>query len=73
MLNLIDWSRRLDETFKENYEKDPGLYGQFFASSYGFLRHYPAAKWSMNDQDPDVYDARLRDWYIKAASSPKAR
>ena len=28
-------------------------------------------KWRIDDHDPDLYDARMRDWYIKAAASPK--
>ena len=28
-------------------------------------------KWMQSEHDPDLYDARLRDWYIKAAASPK--
>ena len=32
---------------------------------------YPAMKWLMYEDDPDMYDARMRDWYIKSAASPK--
>ena len=28
-------------------------------------------KWQMNEDDPDMYDARMRDWFIKAAASTK--
>ena len=28
-------------------------------------------KWLTSEHDPDLYDARMRDWYIKAAASPK--
>ena len=37
----------------------------------GFMRQYPAMKWMTSETDPDLYDARMRDWYIKAAASPK--
>ena len=30
-----------------------------------------AMKWRMDEHDPDLYDARMRDWYIKSAASPK--
>jgi hypothetical protein len=73
VINAIDWSRKLDETFKDNYQRDPSLSWQFFGSSTGFLRQYPAMKWLMYEDDPDMYDARMRDWYIKSAASPKVR
>ena len=71
VINSIDWSRKLDEIFKDNYERDPSLSWQYFGSSTGFLRQYPAMKWLLDEEDPDMYDARMRDWYIKAAASPK--
>ena len=38
VINAIDWSRKLDETFIDNYQRDPSLSWQFFGSSTGFLR-----------------------------------
>ena len=38
LVNAIDWSRKLDDTFKDNYQRDPSLSWQFFGSSTGFLR-----------------------------------
>lgn len=69
--NAIDWSLGLDLTFKDNYNRDPSLSWQYFGSSTGFMRQYPAMKWMTTEHDPDLYDARMRDWYIKAAASPK--
>merc|ERR1719211_633181 len=71
LVNAIEWSKKLDDTFKDNYQRDPSLSWQFFGSSTGFLRQYPAMKWLLSEDDPDMYDARMRDWYIKAAASPK--
>ena len=38
VINAIDWSRQLDDTFKDNFQRDPSLSWQFFGSSTGFLR-----------------------------------
>ena len=93
LLNHVKWSDSLDTVFKNNKEFDPNLSWQFFASSTGFLRLYPAAKWRVpqfvvnpislsskaehaltgKDSDGllDLYDARMKTWYIQAATSPK--
>lgn len=69
VIQAIEWSEKLDEIFKNNYKEDPTLSWQFFGSSYGFMRQYPSSKWK---QDPvDLYDCRLRSWYMEAATSPK--
>ena len=71
VVNAIKWSRGLDRVFLDNYNRDPSLSWQYFGSSTGFMRQYPAMKWRMDEHDPDLYDARMRDWYIKSAASPK--
>lgn len=69
VIKAIKWSEMLDNIFDSNYKRDPSLFWQFFCSSSGFLRQFPATKWKM---DPvDLYDCRLRSWYINAANSPK--
>ena len=69
MIKAIKWSEKLDNIFQNNYRMDPTLSWQFFGSSTGFMRQFPASKWK---QDPvDLYDCRLRSWYIEAATSPK--
>ncbi|XP_022821586.1 voltage-dependent calcium channel subunit alpha-2/delta-3 isoform X3 [Spodoptera litura] len=65
----IHWSEGLDTHFINNYQSDPTLSWQYFGSSTGFMRHYPALKWRA---DPvDIYDCRTRAWYMEAAASPK--
>ncbi|XP_075216891.1 voltage-dependent calcium channel subunit straightjacket isoform X2 [Lycorma delicatula] len=69
VLPAIKWSQRLEPTFRANYESDPSMSWQYFGSSTGFMRHYPAKEWKM---DPvDLYDCRTRSWYVEAATSPK--
>ena len=33
-------------------------------SSTGFMRQYPAIKWMTSEYEPDLYDARMREWYV---------
>ncbi|XP_026319490.1 voltage-dependent calcium channel subunit alpha-2/delta-3 isoform X5 [Hyposmocoma kahamanoa] len=65
----IRWSEGLDAHFKDNYQSDPTLSWQYFGSSTGFMRHYPAMKWRA--EPVDIYDCRTRAWYMEAAASPK--
>merc|ERR550532_1490251 len=71
VINAIDWSRKLEDTFKDNYQRDPGISWQYFGSSTGFLRQYPAMTWPALKDDPDMFDSRQRDWYINSATTPK--
>ncbi|XP_074600888.1 voltage-dependent calcium channel subunit alpha-2/delta-3-like isoform X2 [Brevipalpus obovatus] len=71
------WSGALWSTFHSNSQNDTELNWQFFCSSKGLLRYYPAARWRYpkflleSENELDLYDCRMREWYVKAAASPK--
>ncbi|CAF4898363.1 unnamed protein product [Pieris macdunnoughi] len=69
------WSEGLLSTFRENYAQDATLDFQYFCSAQGFLRHYPAALWqslyNVNIGADDVFDCRLRPWYVSAGGAPR--
>lgn len=76
----IKWSGSLKDVFRNNRVIDPDVYWQYFCSASGFMRLYPAAIWRVPDllQTPDherkpldMYDCRMRNWYVRAAASPK--
>ncbi|GAU93081.1 hypothetical protein RvY_05069 [Ramazzottius varieornatus] len=71
--NGVDWSKKLDASFRYNFEENPTVRGQHFCSSTGFERIYPGIRWpfSKDPEKPEMYDCRLARWYIQAASSPK--
>ncbi|RVE51510.1 hypothetical protein evm_003911 [Chilo suppressalis] len=70
------WSEALLSTFKENYAQDASMDFQYFCSAKGFLRTYPATSWSSMfklqlEDVGDVYDCRLRPWYVSASGAPR--
>nr|XP_023018198.1 voltage-dependent calcium channel subunit alpha-2/delta-3-like [Leptinotarsa decemlineata] len=71
----IQWSQSLDDIFKENYKLDPALSWQYFGSTTGIMRHYPAHKWPGNSansgRDLLLFDCRIRTWFIEAATCTK--
>ncbi|XP_053622117.1 voltage-dependent calcium channel subunit alpha-2/delta-3 isoform X1 [Plodia interpunctella] len=71
----IAWSEHLDPLFVNNYEIDPTLSWQYYASSTGFMRRYPAMSWPPEDgfshHARDFYDFRSSNWFVEAATSPK--
>lgn len=69
--NTIAWSEELTRVFKNNLVQNPRLTNQYFASPYGIMRLFPAQKWPIARTDPDLYDARMRPWYVAGASSRK--
>lgn len=68
---FIQWSEALDEVFRQNYNSDPALSWQYFGSSTGIMRHYPAMDWDVDDEEADTFDCRKRSWYIETATCSK--
>ncbi|KAK3102553.1 hypothetical protein FSP39_012156 [Pinctada imbricata] len=71
--NGVKWSAVLDSQFVDNERKYKDLTWQYFCSSDGFLRIYPGMKWPRDNRNGniDMYDCRVRNWYIQASTSPK--
>ncbi|CAB3369336.1 Hypothetical predicted protein [Cloeon dipterum] len=62
----VAWSGLLEPLFVNNYESDPALQWQYFGSSDGFTRLYPAVQWPTEPPD-----ARSNAWYVGAATGPR--
>ncbi|XP_057337277.1 voltage-dependent calcium channel subunit alpha-2/delta-3 isoform X3 [Microplitis mediator] len=73
--DAIKWSEALNDVFRQNYRSDPALSWQYFGSMTGILRQYPAMQWrttqNYDTNAPDLYDCRIRSWYIEAATCSK--
>ncbi|XP_034248366.1 voltage-dependent calcium channel subunit alpha-2/delta-3-like [Thrips palmi] len=67
---IIELTEALDEAFVSNMKEDWSTAWQFFAHHTGVMRQYPASKWNRMYSE-DYFDARLRPWYLRAATSPK--
>ncbi|KAL5257739.1 hypothetical protein ACHWQZ_G012604 [Mnemiopsis leidyi] len=61
----------LDQVFIENYERDKFIFAQYFGSTSGLLRYFPAYYWGSTTNETDLYDCRFRSWYIEAAGQPR--
>lgn len=72
----ILWSKKLDQIFKHNYRSDPALMWQYFCSTTGVMRQYPAMRWPFGlkkdgQELTDTYDCRIRSWFIEASTCSK--
>ncbi|XP_071526691.1 voltage-dependent calcium channel subunit alpha-2/delta-1-like [Panulirus ornatus] len=71
ILNGLQWSSTVDRVFQENFASDSTLSWQYFGAQTGFMRVYPATSWYVPPNLIDLYDARLRPWYVQGSVSPK--
>lgn len=71
IMNGIAWTEKIDSVFKRNLANYMHVHHQYYGDHLGFLRTFPAHKWRIPRNDPDLFDARTRPWYIAGASSPK--
>ena len=62
-INTVVFTKRLDEVFKQNRKEDKSLRWQYFGSSSGLIRLYPAREWDTNFAGfYNDYDPRVRNW-----------
>lgn len=71
IMNGIAWTEKIDAVFKRNLANYMHVHHQYYGDHLGFLRTFPAHKWRIPRNDPDLFDARTRPWYVAGASSPK--
>ncbi len=64
-INTVVFTKELDKTFKYNLQDDKSLRWQYFGSSQGLIRLYPAREWDTNFAGfYNDYDPRVRNWYV---------
>ncbi|XP_069979919.1 voltage-dependent calcium channel subunit alpha-2/delta-1 isoform X2 [Penaeus vannamei] len=71
ILNGLRWSATVDRVFRDNFDADQTLMWQYFGAQTGFMRVYPATTWYVPPNLIDLYDARLRPWYVQGSVPPK--
>lgn len=71
IMNGIAWTERLDATFRRNLQQFMHVHHQYYGDTLGFMRTFPAHKWRIPRNEPDLFDARTRPWYIAGAATPK--
>ncbi|XP_033745436.1 voltage-dependent calcium channel subunit alpha-2/delta-3-like isoform X2 [Pecten maximus] len=71
--NGVKWSEALNERMLQNDREIKGLTWQYFCSSDGFFRIFPGIRWPQDNKggNIDMFDCRVRNWYIESSSSPK--
>lgn len=64
-INTVVYTKELEQVFKSNNKTDKDIRWQYFGSSSGLLRLYPAREWDTNFAGfYNDYDPRVRNWYI---------
>ncbi|KAL7669184.1 hypothetical protein ACOME3_009850 [Neoechinorhynchus agilis] len=76
IMDSAAWSFDLNRAFSENYMNDPEITWQYFCSATGLYRTWPGTRWTYPENMPpnnqvDLFDCRVRTWYVKATSSPR--
>ncbi|XP_066920408.1 voltage-dependent calcium channel subunit alpha-2/delta-3-like [Clytia hemisphaerica] len=70
VLQQVEWSQHVDNTFQQNYAKNSNLQYQYYGDSSGVFRIFPGNVMPVNEE-ADLFDCRRRIWYIQASTSPK--
>lgn len=71
IMNGIARTEKLDSVFRRNLANFAHVHHQYYGDHLGFLRTFPAHRWRIARTDPDLFDTRVRPWYIAGSSSPK--
>ena len=66
IVSAITLTDGLDRVFVENYKRDQFIFAQYFGSTSGLLRYFPAYYWGGNNEViTNIADSHCKSYHFK--------